>query len=93
MRPTTILLITAAFSFLAAIVVIALWRHKKAARGELKLIGEIATVETTLAPEGTVIVSGELWPARSCDGSLISAHARVRIVGLENVRLLVKPCA
>ena len=87
-----VLLIVAVFSVLAAIVVVALSRHKKAAAGDVKLIGEIATVETPLTPEGTVIVSGELWPARSHDGRVISSKARVRVVGFKDFFVLVEAC-
>jgi membrane-bound ClpP family serine protease len=77
---------------LAAIVIVALWRHKKAAAGDIKLIGEIATVEAPLTPEGTVIVGGELWPARSHDGRVILSQARVRVVGFKDFFVLVEAC-
>ncbi len=70
-------------SLLALGLVVALYQHKKRAAGEVRLIGEIAEVEAPLAPEGTVFVGGELWRAKSKDGSHISAHSRVRVVGLE----------
>ena len=92
MRPTTVLAIIAIFTALVAAVVIALSRHKKAASGDIKLIGEMATVETCLEPEGTVIVRGELWPARSNDGSAISPNARVRVVGFRDFLALVEVC-
>ncbi len=82
----------AIFTALVAAVVAALSRHKKAGSGDIKLIGEIATVDTPLAPEGTVIVRGELWRARSDDGSLISSRARVRVVGFEDFLALVEVC-
>ena len=82
----------AIFTALVAAVVAALSRHKKAGSGDIKLIGEIATVETRLAPEGTVIVRGELWRARSNDGSVIPSHARVRVVGFEDFLALVEVC-
>lgn len=92
MRPTTVLAIIAIFTALVAAVVAALSRHKKAGSGDIKLIGEIATVETRLAPEGTVIVRGELWRARSNDGSVISSQARVRVVGFKDFLALVEVC-
>ena len=91
MPATSVLLIITVFAALAVAVLAALSRHKKAGSGDVKLIGEIATVETRLAPEGTVIVNGELWRARSNDGSFISSHARVRVVGFENILALVEP--
>lgn len=82
----------AIFTALVAAVVAALSRHKKAGAGEIKLVGEIAMVETSLAPEGTVIVRGELWRARSNDGSIISPRARVRVVGFKDFLALVEVC-
>jgi membrane-bound serine protease (ClpP class) len=92
MRPIVILAIIALLTAVVAIVVAALSRHKKAGTGNVKLIGEIATVETHLAPEGTVIVRGELWRARSSDGNVILSHARVRVVGFKDLLALVELC-
>jgi membrane-bound serine protease (ClpP class) len=92
MRPTTILAIMAIFAALVAAVVAALSRHKKAGAGDIKLIGEIATVEVPLAPEGTIIVSGELWRAKSYNGSVVSSHAQVRVVGFKDFLALVERC-
>lgn len=73
-----------AFVALAALgMVLALYQHKRGAAGEVRLIGEIAEVEAALNPEGTVIVGGELWRAKSKDGSVIPVRARVRVVGFE----------
>ena len=38
-------------------------RHKKSATSEIKLVGSRAQVDAKLAPEGTVLVHGELWRA------------------------------
>ena len=92
MRLTTVILIVASFSLLIAVLVAVLSRHKKTGTGDIKLIGEFATVETRLDPEGTVIVGGELWCARSNDGSIISPRARVRVVGFKNHQALVEVC-
>ena len=77
---------------LATLVVVGLYFHKKAGAGDIKLLGEIAEVDTKLDPEGTVIVCGELWRARSKDGVIISARARVRVVGFEDHFALVEAC-
>lgn len=78
MRPTLVIAIIVLFTSLIAIVVAALSRHKKAGTGDVKLIGEFAQVDSPLDPEGTVIVGGELWRARSNSGSAISSHPRTR---------------
>ena len=72
------------------LVVGSLWRHKKTSASEVKLIGEHGLVETKLDPEGTVIVAGELWRARSNNGEAIGAHARVRVVGMQGPLVLVE---
>lgn len=92
MRPLTVIAILVVFTALIAAVVTALSRHKKAGAGDIKLVGEIAFVEISLAPEGTVIVRGELWRAISNDGSVIHPKARVRVVGFENYLALVEVC-
>jgi membrane-bound serine protease (ClpP class) len=65
-------------------------RHKKSATGEIRLIGSSAQVDSALAPEGTVLVHGELWRACSADGTNIAAQTTVRVVGLSGHLLLVE---
>ena len=77
---------------LATLLVVSLYLHKKAGAGDIKLVGEIAQVDTELDPEGTVIVCGEMWRARSKDGAVISSHAQVRVVGFEGHLALVEVC-
>ena len=77
---------------LATLLVVGLYFHKKAGAGDIKLIGEIAKVSTKLDPEGTVIVCGELWRARSKDGAIISESALVRVVGFADHFALVELC-
>jgi membrane-bound ClpP family serine protease len=77
---------------LATLVVVALYLHKRAGAGDIKLIGELARVDTKLDPEGTVIVCGELWRARSKDRAHISTQAKVRVVGFEGHLALVEAC-
>jgi membrane-bound serine protease (ClpP class) len=93
MKATFIIAAVALLATLVVGVVFALSRHKKAGSGDVKLVGEIAHVDTTLEPEGTVLVRGELWRAKSHDGSVISSHARVRIVGFQDHLVLVEPVA
>ena len=77
---------------LATFLVVALYLHKRAGAGDIRLVGELARVDTKLDPEGTVIVCGELWRARSKDGAHISTRARVRVVGFEDHLALVEVC-
>ena len=75
---------------LATAMVIALYVHKRNRAGDVKLIGEIARVDTKLDPEGTVIVCGELWRAKSKTGAVISTRARVRVVAFDDHLALVE---
>ncbi len=75
----------------AAFSIVALSRHRKAASGDFDLIGAVALVETTLEPEGAVIVRGELWRARcSHMGAKVLRGERVRVVGASEHLLQVE---
>lgn len=84
-------LVAGALLIAAAIYVILLSRHHKAATGEFELIGAQASVETALEPEGAVLVRGELWRARSRAGLRVERGSRVRIVGASAHLLEVEP--
>jgi membrane-bound ClpP family serine protease len=77
---------------LIAALLAALSRHQKSGSRAIKLIGEFATVETGLNPEGAVLVSGELWCAKSTDGGAILSGLRVRVVGFQDHLALVEAC-
>ena len=74
-----------------ALFVVALWRHKRAASGDLDLLGAAASVETTLGPEGSVLIRGELWRARSSTGARLERGRAVRVVGASRHLLEVAP--
>ena len=74
---------------LSLALVIALYRHKKASSGSIHVVGEVGEVASELIPEGTVLVHGELWPARSGDGSTLDARTRIRVVRVEGHLLVV----
>lgn len=65
-------------------------RHKKSASGPLKIIGAVGQAESALAPEGSVVINGELWRARVENGSFVQARDRVRVVGVQGHLLLVE---
>ena len=83
-----ILAVGACFTLL--IFVAAISRHKKSATDEIQLVGSQAQVDSPLGPEGTVLVRGELWRARSADGTNIASHTMVQVVGLSGHLLLVQ---
>ncbi|HEV7797676.1 MAG TPA: NfeD family protein [Pyrinomonadaceae bacterium] len=92
MKFVLVISILTTLALLALGVVVALYHHKNASARDINLIGEVARVDTGLNPEGTVIVGGELWPAKSNDGAPISSRARVRVVGFEDHLALVERC-
>ncbi|PYS48107.1 MAG: hypothetical protein DMF68_14150 [Acidobacteria bacterium] len=71
------------------LVIVAASRHKKAASTEIELIGAIGLVETTLEPEGSVLIRGELWRARA--DLKIERGRRVRVVGAHDHLIEVEP--
>ncbi len=75
---------------LLSAVVLALWKHKKSGTGQLHIVGAVGLVESKLDPEGSVLISNELWRARSFDGIEIASKLRVRVVALQGHLLIVR---
>jgi membrane-bound serine protease (ClpP class) len=73
-----------------AIASISLWKHKKSGMGSVQVLGARAYAQTDLDPEGSVLVAGELWRARSFDGTTIAADQHVKVVQIQGHLLLVK---
>ena len=91
MTPNSYLFLALTFIALLIIVsVISLWKHKKAGSGRIQLLGAAGTVHTDLDPEGAVLIQGELWRARSIDGTTIVAQQPVEVVRVEDHLVLVK---
>jgi membrane-bound serine protease (ClpP class) len=80
-----------AAALVLALVIVAVSRHQKAAMGELDLMGALASVETTLEPEGSVLIRGELWRARSRTNANVARGQTVRVVGASSHLLEVEP--
>jgi membrane-bound serine protease (ClpP class) len=57
--------------------------------GAAGLLHASAVAQTPLAPEGQVLVQGELWRART-EGEAIAAGERVQVVGVEGLTLKVE---
>jgi membrane-bound serine protease (ClpP class) len=87
----TVLALVLVSGLIVALAIAAASRHKKAATGELNLVGAVASVETTLEPEGSVMIQGELWRARTSAGTSIERGRRVRVVGASGHLLEVEP--
>ena len=65
-----------------------LFLHKRSSKLQSPM-SSLATVHTTLCPNGSVFVDGELWLARSLDGNTILQNTKVMVVGLRDHLLLV----
>ena len=62
--------------------------------GAERLIGRTAAVRSPLSPAGQVVVDGEIWSARSADGSTVPLHESVDIIGLRgNILVVCRPDA
>ncbi len=88
--PALFLAVTLLF-FLIALVLASLSRHKKSATGALQIMGAIGLVESTLDPEGSVIINGELWRARAENDCTVQVQDLVRVVGTQGHLILVSP--
>jgi membrane-bound serine protease (ClpP class) len=75
------------FAFAVAKVLQA--QRRQAVTGREGLVGQRARVRTTLDPEGTVFIKGELWDALGEDGR-VEPGEWVEIVAVDGFRLLVK---
>ena len=72
------------------IILAVLSRRKKAIVCEPRLVGARGSVETTLRPEGSVLIRGELWRARSRSGSRIERGQEICVVGASSHLLEVE---
>jgi len=84
--PLTILLLAA----LVALALMALSRHKKSGTGQIQLLGAEGLVQAELRPEGAVLIKGELWRARSIDGTKIAVRERVQVAAVDGHLVVVK---
>jgi membrane-bound serine protease (ClpP class) len=73
--------------FLVSLVVQA--RANKVITGDQGMIGEVGVASGELAPDGMVFVHGEYWKAVS--PTQVPAGARVRVTGIQGLRLTVEP--
>lgn len=90
--PPPYLRAVAALLLLALVIVVTLLAlyKRRGARAPLALVGRAASVEESLSPEGSVMVGGELWRARTASGRHVGrGRANVRVVGARGHLLLV----
>jgi membrane-bound ClpP family serine protease len=62
---------------------------KKPVAGMTSMVGTEGRTETALRPEGMIKIDGELWEARSLEGS-IETGEEVTVVSQDNLKLAVR---
>jgi len=65
-------------------------QRKSPAIGTYSLIGMVGRAKRSINPEGTVLVNGEYWRARSLEGERIAPGEGVTVVGMEGRTLVVR---
>jgi len=80
---------TALFFLLAVGAAIQTHRHK-ITTGKEGLIGEIGIAKTNISKEGLVFAQGEIWTAMVEGEEVISEGEKVKIIGLEGLKLKIK---
>ncbi len=63
--------------------------RRKAVTGMADMVGSQGKVVSQLAPEGMVMIEGELWEAKSVEGN-IDRGEEVKVVGQEGLKLFVR---
>lgn len=84
-----IALLTGAF-FLFAVGAGIRAQRARARMGSESLIGAEGVARTDLGPDGMVYVAGEMWTA-TAEADRITEGERVRVVGIDGLRLRVRP--
>jgi len=75
---------------LPALIVAVNSHHHKRLRFTRPVISTLATVETPLSPQGSVLIDGELWMARAVNDAAVPARTKVRVVDIQNHLLVVE---
>jgi len=77
----------------AALFIVALasvLHHRKSATTPFHIYGKTGLVETPLTPEGAILLHGELWRARTHDGTSLARGQTVRVCGADGCQLKVE---
>jgi membrane-bound serine protease (ClpP class) len=90
-RLSTALSVTLPVALISAVLVrfAVMARRSKAITGQEGMMGELGVARTDLAPEGKVLVHGEIWAARSAQP--VATGGRVRVRAVEGLKLVVEP--
>lgn len=81
---------TTAFLILVALAAVIKTHKNKVTTGIQGMVGESGKAVTEVGEEGKVFVRGELWNARTADGSAISKNTRIEVVSLDGMTAVVK---
>jgi len=84
---TTIAAVGAFFLLVTSLAVRA--QMRKPLTGKIGMIGERGMALSDLNPAGKVLVHGTYWDARAEE--FIAKHEQVEVVGVENLKLIVRP--
>lgn len=77
--------------FLGIVFFVALRTLKaRATTGAEGMVGKIGKTATALAPEGKVLVHGELWTACAHDGASMEPGIKIRVVSINGMELTVE---
>ena len=82
--------IALSFLWFYLLVLAARRKHKDQPSLTERVVGQEGITQSVIAPEGTVLVSSELWTARSSTAA-IPAQTRVRVIGVEELCLIIEP--
>ncbi|MFQ6105921.1 MAG: nodulation protein NfeD, partial [Candidatus Hydrothermarchaeaceae archaeon] len=81
--------VATALFFIFAVGMAVKTHRKKPTTGIEGMIGLIGTAKEDLDPEGGVFVRGERWKARAKEGT-IKANRKIKVVGIDNLTLIVE---
>ncbi|MEW6095489.1 MAG: nodulation protein NfeD [bacterium] len=85
----SMLIFTSVFFFIG--IGAAIRAHRlKVTTGEEGIVGEIATAKTKISKEGLVFAQGEIWNAVVEGEEVIEEEEKVKIVGMEGLKLKVR---
>lgn len=86
-----LIFVLVALAFPVSVIIAIMRRSRLAKRRQppVTLNGMNGTVVAKIAPDGAVLVNGELWPARSFDGVELADGVTIRVVEPRGHSLMV----
>jgi len=76
--------------FLLVVQAVVRAHRRVPATGQIAMVGEIGITKTLLDPNGTIMIEGELWQARSDTGEKLEVNDEVEVVQVKGLKLRVK---